>query len=100
MKQHFFLFRAIRHLPRRLLIALVRGYQRFVSPFFAPTCRFTPSCSAYAVQSFRKYGAAKGLVLAVWRVLRCHPWGGSGYDPPRWFGEEAPPASEPQTNVH
>ena len=101
MKQQRFSFlHTLAHLPRRLLITFVRGYQRFISPLFAPTCRFAPSCSAYAVQAFRRYGALKGLVLAVWRVLRCHPWGGSGYDPPRWFGEEAPRPPEPRTEAH
>ena len=75
------------HLPRLLLIGLVRFYQLALSPHLPPTCRYTPSCSQYAILSLQKYGAAKGTVLAVWRVLRCNPWGGSGYDPPRWFGE-------------
>ncbi len=72
----------------RMLVGFVRGYQRFVSPALPPSCRFTPTCSQYAVEALRKYGAARGTVLAVWRVLRCNPWGGHGYDPPRWFGEE------------
>ena len=46
-----------------------------------PTCRFTPTCSTYAIQAIRKHGPFKGLALAVWRILRCNPWGGSGYDP-------------------
>jgi len=71
---------------RKVLIApfvgLVWLYRRFVSPLFPPTCRFEPSCSVYAVLALRKYGLVKGLAKAVWRVLRCNPWGGSGYDPP------------------
>ena len=89
-------------LPRLLLIGLVRVYQYTISPHLGPTCRFHPTCSTYAVQAFRQYGALKGLVLAVYRVGRCHPWGGHGYDPPRWFGEEKPestassrPSSDP-----
>ena len=56
-------------------------YQTCISPFTPPTCRFTPSCSEYAKQALRKHGPIKGLYLAVWRILRCNPWGGSGYDP-------------------
>ena len=71
---------------RRVLIApfvgLVWFYRRFISPIFPPTCRFEPSCSEYAVQALRKYGLVRGLGKAIWRVLRCNPWGGSGYDPP------------------
>ena len=78
-------------LPRRLFIGLVRGYQLLLSPFFPPSCRFTPTCSEYAVEAFRRHGALKGALLTSWRLLRCGPWGKGGYDPPRWFGE-APPS--------
>jgi putative membrane protein insertion efficiency factor len=64
-----------------LLIQPIRFYQRYISPLTPPTCRFTPSCSNYAIQAIRKHGPFKGLALAVWRILRCNPWGGSGYDP-------------------
>ena len=64
-----------------LLIQPIRFYQRFISPLTPPTCRFTPTCSNYAIQAIRKHGPFKGLALAVWRILRCNPWGGSGYDP-------------------
>ena len=64
-----------------LLIQPIRFYQRFISPLTPPTCRFTPTCSNYAIQAIRKHGPFKGVALAVWRILRCHPWGGSGYDP-------------------
>ena len=63
------------------LIALVRFYQICISPLKPPTCRFTPTCSAYAIQALRKHGPIKGLYLTAKRLLRCHPWGGSGYDP-------------------
>jgi len=56
-------------------------YQTCISPFTPPSCRFTPTCSEYAKQALRKHGPLKGLWLAVWRLLRCNPWGGSGYDP-------------------
>ena len=63
------------------LVLLVKFYQLCISPFKPPTCRFTPTCSQYAIEAFRKWGPFKGLYLAVKRILRCHPWGGSGYDP-------------------
>ena len=56
-------------------------YQTCISPYTPPSCRFTPTCSEYAKQALRKHGPIKGLYLAIWRILRCNPWGGSGYDP-------------------
>lgn len=64
-----------------LLILPIRFYRSFISPFTPASCRFTPTCSEYAIQALRKHGPIKGLALAVWRILRCNPWGGSGYDP-------------------
>jgi putative membrane protein insertion efficiency factor len=64
-----------------LLIQPIRFYQRYISPLKPATCRFTPTCSQYAIQAISKHGPFKGLALAVWRILRCNPWGGSGYDP-------------------
>lgn len=64
-----------------LLVMMVRFYQRFISPLTPPSCRFTPTCSQYAVEALQKYGPLKGSWLALKRLLRCHPWGGSGYDP-------------------
>lgn len=63
------------------LILPIRFYQKCISPFTPPTCRFTPTCSQYALEAIRKHGPVKGLYLALRRILRCHPWGGSGYDP-------------------
>lgn len=63
------------------LIAPILFYRRVISPMTPPSCRFTPTCSQYAIEAIRKYGPFKGLYLAVRRILRCHPWGGSGYDP-------------------
>ena len=63
------------------LVMLVRFYQVCISPLKPPCCRFTPTCSAYAIQALRKHGPIKGSLLAIWRILRCNPWGGSGYDP-------------------
>ena len=77
-------------LPRLLLVGVVRLYQGAVSPWLPATCRYSPTCSQYAVLALREYGAVRGSVLAAWRILRCNPWGGHGYDPPRWFGEPDP----------
>ena len=63
------------------LVGLVRFYQVCISPLKPPSCRFTPTCSQYALEALRKYGPFKGSWLALRRILRCHPWGGSGYDP-------------------
>ena len=62
-------------------VVLIKFYQVCISPFTPPSCRFTPTCSEYARQAILKHGPVKGLLLAIWRILRCNPWGGSGYDP-------------------
>ncbi len=64
-----------------LLLIPIYFYRVCISPLTPPSCRFTPTCSAYAVEAIKKHGPVKGLYLAVRRILRCHPWGGSGYDP-------------------
>ena len=64
-----------------ILISLIRFYQRFISPLTPPACRFTPTCSQYTLEAIQKYGALKGTWLGITRICRCHPWGGSGYDP-------------------
>jgi putative membrane protein insertion efficiency factor len=64
-----------------ILLALIRGYQRFVSPYLLPSCRFYPSCSAYAVDAITRHGPWKGAVLTLRRLLRCHPLHAGGYDP-------------------
>ena len=65
----------------RLLILIARFWQLGPSRILPPTCRYAPSCSKYAIQAVRKYGAIKGSWLGFKRLMRCHPWGGSGYDP-------------------
>ncbi|WP_267348798.1 membrane protein insertion efficiency factor YidD [Sphingomonas sp. GM_Shp_2] len=65
----------------RLLILVARGWQLGPSVVLPPTCRFQPSCSAYAIEALSRYGAAKGGWLALKRIARCHPWGGCGPDP-------------------
>jgi putative membrane protein insertion efficiency factor len=64
-----------------LLLAPVYFYRAAISPHLRPSCRYVPTCSQYAIEAIKKYGPLKGLYLAVRRILRCHPWGGSGYDP-------------------
>ena len=63
------------------LILPIRFYQKFISPPLPPACRYTPTCSQYAIEAIKKHGPIKGTWLAIKRILRCNPWGGSGYDP-------------------
>jgi putative membrane protein insertion efficiency factor len=65
----------------RALLALIRGYRYLLSPWWGGNCRFTPTCSEYAIQSLQQYGALKGSWLALRRLLRCHPWHPGGFDP-------------------
>lgn len=62
-------------------IAIIRFYQKFLSPMLGPSCRFTPTCSQYGLEAVKKHGAIKGGWMAIKRIGRCHPWGGQGYDP-------------------
>ncbi len=71
----------ITRLPALLLTMLIRGYQLFVSPVLGSNCRFDPTCSAYAQESVKRFGATRGTWLALKRIARCHPWGGYGHDP-------------------
>ena len=66
---------------RRVLIAIVRGYQYVLSPWWGRQCRFAPSCSHYAIEALERHGAIAGSWLALKRILRCHPWNPGGYDP-------------------
>jgi len=68
-------------LLRDALIGLVKAYQLLLSPWLGGRCRYQPTCSAYAEEALRRHGAARGLWLTLRRLGRCHPWGGSGYDP-------------------
>jgi putative membrane protein insertion efficiency factor len=65
----------------KLFLLLIVVYQRFISPLLPSSCRFVPTCSQYAKEAVKKYGAFKGGYLALKRILSCHPWGKSGYDP-------------------
>ena len=64
-----------------IFILPIKIYQILLSPLIGPSCRFNPTCSHYAIQAISKYGALKGLYLALKRIIRCHPWGESGNDP-------------------
>ena len=66
---------------KHVMIWLIRLYQRFISPIKRPSCRFTPTCSAYAIEAFSKRGFFAGFILTVWRILRCNPFCKGGYDP-------------------
>lgn len=71
----------IKDIAAEILILPIKFYKFAISPLLPPTCRFTPSCSQYAIEALRKHGPFKGSYLTIKRLLRCHPWGGSGYDP-------------------
>ena len=66
---------------KRILIAIIKGYRLFLSPIKPPCCRFVPTCSEYALLALQKHGAVRGSVMALKRVLRCHPFHPGGYDP-------------------
>lgn len=66
---------------QNLLILLIKFYQKVLSPLFPGVCRYRPTCSQYMIEAIKIHGIIKGLYLGTKRILRCHPWGGSGYDP-------------------
>ena len=66
---------------KQVLVFLIRGYRLVISPLLPPACRFTPTCSEYALESIQKYGATRGTYLSIRRLLRCHPFHRGGYDP-------------------
>ena len=68
-------------LIKSVFIILIKFYQRTISPWTPSSCRYTPTCSTYAVDALKKYGLRKGGLLALKRIGSCHPWGGDGYDP-------------------
>lgn len=63
------------------LLVLIKLYQNFISPLLPSTCRYSPTCSEYSKQSLVKFGPIKGSILSIKRIIKCNPWGGSGYDP-------------------
>ena len=66
---------------KRLLVALIRAYRRFLSPALPRRCRYEPSCSVYALTAIRRFGAVRGGLLGGWRLLRCNPFSNGGFDP-------------------
>lgn len=66
---------------KNILIAMIRFYQKFLSPLKHTRCPYTPTCSQYGLEAIQKYGAVKGMLLACWRILRCNPFSKGGYDP-------------------
>ncbi|MDE6672567.1 MAG: membrane protein insertion efficiency factor YidD [Ruminococcus sp.] len=65
---------------KHLLILLVKFYRKFISPLFPPCCKYYPTCSTYALQAIERFGAFRGILLAIWRLLRCNPWSMGGID--------------------
>jgi putative membrane protein insertion efficiency factor len=76
----FFMNRVVRWLTYPFIF-LIKLYQWFISPLLGSKCRYTPTCSQYGIEAFKKYGPLKGGYLTIKRILSCHPWGGHGYDP-------------------
>ncbi|VFQ89380.1 unnamed protein product [Cuscuta campestris] len=72
-------------------LSLLIFYKREISPLLPKSCRYIPTCSEYSMIAYKKYGFVKGTALTACRLCRCNPLGGSGFDPPRWFGETSPP---------
>ena len=66
---------------KRIMIGLVRGYQKWISPLFPPTCIYRPTCSAYMIQAIEKHGVIKGVIMGIGRIMRCHPFILGGQDP-------------------
>lgn len=66
---------------KRLLLWLIRGYRRYISPMTPPTCKYIPTCSEYGMTAIERFGAIRGGLMALWRILRCNPWSRGGYDP-------------------
>jgi putative membrane protein insertion efficiency factor len=81
MKQLMSIKLFVLNLFKLLFINIIKIYQRFISPFFPSSCKFSPSCSKYGIEAINKYGAIKGLILTVKRILKCNPWSKGGYDP-------------------
>ena len=69
---------------KQLMLSSIKWYRREISPLMPPNCRFLPSCSNYALQAIEEFGAIRGGILTAWRIMRCNPTGGYGYDPPQW----------------
>ncbi len=68
-------------MAKTVVLQLLRGYRWAISPMFLPACRYVPTCSQYAIEAVDRYGVMRGSLMAIWRVLRCHPFAKGGYDP-------------------
>jgi uncharacterized protein len=68
-------------IPKLLMLLLLRGYKWAISPLFLPACRYVPTCSEYAIEAVERYGAVRGGLMGLWRLMRCHPFVRGGYDP-------------------
>lgn len=80
--------------PAVSMLALIRGYQLAIAPVIGPCCRFAPSCSHYTAEAIVAHGLRGGLLLGARRILKCHPWGGSGFDPVPAFTGKSPYKTE------
>ncbi|MGE7366994.1 membrane protein insertion efficiency factor YidD [Desemzia incerta] len=71
---------------KKIIILMIRGYQKGISPLFPPSCRYHPTCSQYSIEAVRKHGALKGSIMGISRIMRCHPFVRGGHDPvPEYF---------------
>ena len=75
------IFNFIREIPKNIILKLIYGYRKYISPLTPPSCRYIPTCSEYAIIAIQRYGFLKGMFLAIKRILRCHPFHEGGYDP-------------------
>jgi uncharacterized protein len=71
----------MRKVPRLITLLILRGYKWAISPMSLPACRYVPSCSEYAIEAVERYGAVRGGLIGLWRLMRCHPFAHGGYDP-------------------
>jgi len=78
-----------------LLIVLLRTYQKFISPYFAPRCKYYPTCSQYSIDAIREYGSIRGVVITAWRLLRCNPFSYGGVD----YAVKTKPTSKPTSKT-
>uniref|UniRef100_A0A6V7QT72 Uncharacterized protein n=1 Tax=Ananas comosus var. bracteatus TaxID=296719 RepID=A0A6V7QT72_ANACO len=80
----------IRDFGVKVALSMLKFYKREISPLLPSSCRYVPTCSEYSMEAYKRFGFVKGTILTAWRICRCNPLGGSGFDPPRWFGEQEP----------
>ena len=73
--------RFVCHIPRNVLILIVKLYQVTLSPLVGKSCRYLPTCSNYCIEALQRHGAIRGTLMGTWRIMRCHPWAKGGYDP-------------------